>query len=572
MQADLAATTARFSRDFDSSITHVYSALLGSRGPQEQTPEDFAKRWTDWSASSADRNLVRGFYLAVPAGKELGGSMNLLQFDRASGSLKPADWPPAFAHLRSRLESEHARPSMMANSVDSAIPAVVAPHLHFSAPPSNPGEENGYFRRPAVASWAIGELDLDWIEKQLLPELVERHFSGGDGFDYQVAIVSGKPPGKLLYTSDPKLSLADFATSDSTAALLNVRPDLMMRQPDRSGPRQGDWTGPRPPDWSGNRKGSAYAGDRTRRRREGGFLAASNAENPRWELRVRHPSGSLDAAVTSVRHRDLAISFAGLLVLAATTVMLVVFTRRAQRLAELQIEFVAGVSHELRTPLSVICSAGDNLADGVAKEPQQVRRYGSVIRKEGRRLSEVVDQILVFAAGQTGRVSYNLQPVRVPEIIDRAIEACGTDLNEGGWKIEKAVPSDLPPVMADPVSLTHCIRNLVSNAAKYSRDGHWIGVSAEVARDKHGPELRISVRDRGPGIEPADLPHIFEPFYRGHKVVAEQVRGAGLGLSLVRRIIEAHSGEVTVSSTPGQGSCFTLHLPAGAAAQPAASD
>ena len=568
MRAELGATTARFSRDFDTSITHVYAAVASVRGGPDQTPEDFEKRWKDWSANATDRSLVRAFYLAIPDGKDAGGPLQLLAFDRDAGVLKPIGWPAAFANLRNRLEKEHGRFWSLANSVDGEIPAVIAAHYRFPAPP-NPGEDGGP-RRPTIASWGIAELDQDWIARQLLPELVERHFSGGGGIEYQVAVVMGKPPGKLVYVSDPKLTLGDFGSADATGPLLDVRPDVLMRL-ERAGPRPADRGLLRPGERPGLRKGSVFSIDRARRRREGVFLA-SNSAVPRWELKVRHPSGSLDAAVTAVRVRNLAISFAGLLVLAATAVMLVISTRRAQRLAELQIEFVAGVSHELRTPLSVICSAGDNLADGVTKEPQQVRRYGAVIRGEGRRLSELVDQILVFAAGRTGRVSYNLQPVRVAEIIDRALEACGADLNEGGWKIEKAVPADLPPVMADPVSLTHCIRNLVSNAAKYSRDGRWIGVSAEVANDKKRPELRISVRDHGPGIEPTDLPHIFEPFYRGRKARADQSRGAGLGLSLVRRIVEAHSGAVTVHSDPGQGSCFTLHLPAGPAPQPAASD
>src|SRR5579872_461771 len=567
MQASLRTATFTFSRDFDSGITHVYTALQGWRGGEREPSEsDYSKRWMDWLATSADRNLVRNFYLAQ---KGEGETLTLLRLDRGTGIFQPVEWPAAFAKLRMRLEpelkSDHARSSLLANAIDREVPAVVAPYFHFPAPPpadSRPAD-GGFLRRPAIGGWAIAELDLDWIEKQWLPELVERHFAGASGLDYQVAVVDGKDQHKLIFTSDARLSAAYFSSADATAGVLDVRPDLMVRQPERAGTRRGSF-------FSGY-TGPGYSAERGRRRREGGFPPPGGMENPRWQLRVRHVSGSLETAVANARYRNLALSFASLLLLAATVVMLLISTRRAQRLAELQIEFVAGVSHELRTPLSVICSAADNLADGVIAEAQQVRRYGAVIRKEGRRLGDMIDQILVFAAARAGRAKYNIQSVKVPDIIDRALEACGPDLRETGCQIEKVVPADLPPVMADPISLMHCVRNLVSNAFHYGKDGRWIGVSAEFTEAQEGPEIRISVRDHGPGIESADLPHIFEPFYRGHKAMAEQIRGAGLGLSLVRRIIEAHAGAVTVTSAVGEGSCFTLHLPLSPQPGPAAS-
>jgi signal transduction histidine kinase len=550
MQASLRTATFRFSRDFDATISHIYAALQMRRGRESGPLEDeYAGRWMDWTAASMDRMEVRSFYLAQVSARN---SLDLSRLNRKTGAFEQVEWPVRFAALKARLETEVAadrpRNAMFADAVDREIPAVAAPIFHFAPPPpdSGPPRRGRFFRRPSIRGWAIAELDMDWIEKQLLPELVERYFAGAGGLDYQVGIVDPEHPERLVFSSDPKLTAGYFASADATVALFNLRPDLIIRQMERPG----------------TRRGSNFAAERLRRR-EGAFPPPGGMRAGGWELRVRHVSGSLETAVANARHRNLAVSAASLLLLAATSLMLFLYTRRAQRLAELQIEFVAGVSHELRTPLSVICSAADNLADGLIAEAAHVRRYGAAIRKEGRRLSNMVDQILVFAATRAGRAKYNLQPVQVPEIIDRALDACGPDLRETGCEVEKSVSANLPSVMADPVSLMHCVRNLVSNAFHYGKDGRWIGVTAELGEAREGKEIRISVRDRGPGIESADLPHIFEPFYRGSKAVAAQMRGAGLGLSLVRRIIEAHAGAVTVTSVAGEGSCFTLHLPVG---------
>lgn len=548
MQNSLRLATAGFSRDFDSNITRLYSELQTRRdaaaGPVE---DEYARRFMDWSATSADRGMVRAFYL-IQRGR--GATIQLSRLDSQKGTFEQIAWPIRFQALEGRLEAElkpdRPRTFSFSKAIDRDIPAVVAP-IFRPPPESRDGDEppppGGFFRRPSISGWAMAELDLDWISRQLLPELVERHFAGAAGLDYQVGVVDADNPSRLIFRSDPKLTAAYFASADAVAGLFDVRPEfLLIRRMERTGPR----------------RESRFGTERSRRRVFSAGLVPSSAA---WQLRVRHVSGSLEAAVANARHRNLAVSFAGLLLVAATVVMLVLSARRAQRLAELQIEFVAGVSHELRTPLSVICSASDNLADGLIAEPTQVRRYGAVIRKEGRRLGNMVDQILAFAAARAGRQKYNFQRVRVPEIIDRALEACGPDLSDTGCEVEKSVPPDLPTVVADPISLMHCVRNLVSNAFHYGKEGRWIGVTAEVTAAPKGQELCISVRDRGPGIESTELPHIFEPFYRGSKAVAAQIRGAGLGLSLVRRIIEGHAGAVTVTSIVGQGSCFTLHLP-----------
>jgi signal transduction histidine kinase len=292
------------------------------------------------------------------------------------------------------------------------------------------------------------------------------------------------------------------------------------------------------------------------------MLVLSN-ESTDWELVAKHRGGSLEAVVANMRRRNLAISF-GILILLGTSMALIIgFTQRERRLAQLQMDFVAGVSHELRTPLAVICSAGDNLAEGVvADSGGQVRQYGELIRDEGWRLTGMVEQILQFASVRSGRRQYNLHPARVDEIVEHTLAKTLPRMEAAGFQVEKSIDGATPLVKVDAAALEQCIQNLIANALKYSGDSRWLSVRTGLAEGQRGTEVLITVEDRGIGIEPADLPHIFDPFYRGRAVTAAQIHGTGLGLCMTREIAVAMGGSISVKSTPGKGSAFTLHFPA----------
>jgi signal transduction histidine kinase len=246
-------------------------------------------------------------------------------------------------------------------------------------------------------------------------------------------------------------------------------------------------------------------------------------------------------------------------VLALSIIVLVASVRRASRLAAQQVEFVAAVSHELRTPLAVIRSAGENLADGVVAGPAHVRRYGELVRNEGLRLSSMVEQVLAFA-GMGGEGALRRAPEDVRDVIARASGSASADLHDAGLRVEVDVPHDLPPVAIDGEAVARAVANLLTNAAKYAAAGGVVRVAATLAPGR-ARELRLTVEDRGPGIAPDDLPHVFEPFFRAPSVIASRIHGSGLGLSLVQAIARAHGGRASVRSEPGRGSTFTLHLP-----------
>jgi signal transduction histidine kinase len=223
---------------------------------------------------------------------------------------------------------------------------------------------------------------------------------------------------------------------------------------------------------------------------------------------------------------------------------------------------VAGVSHELRTPLAVITSAAENIADGIIGDTLKLRRYGTVIRNQSHQLTDLVEKILMFAATRQERYKLALQPVPPAELVQRALASSAELIRGAGFTVEREVEPDLPAVQVDVAAVTHCLQNLIANAVKYGGQDRWIGVCARQAETgKNGREVQISVQDRGMGIEASDLPRIFDPFFRGAHVIAAQIHGTGLGLSLAKRIAEAMGGSLSVTSKPGQGSTFVLHLP-----------
>jgi signal transduction histidine kinase len=294
---------------------------------------------------------------------------------------------------------------------------------------------------------------------------------------------------------------------------------------------------------------------------------------PSWRLVLQHPAGSLDAAVTQARRRNLLLGGGILAVLLAGVALVVRNGQRASQLAARQMEFVTTVSHELRTPLAVIRSAAQNLSVGVVSEPAQTRRYGELIEDEGRRLTEMVEQILEYSRVHGDRPIRDPRPLDVASLFADLEASCGPLCTQAGIVLDvEPPPEGTPLILGDEPALRRALHNLVGNAVKHAAEGNWIGVTASVGAVRGRPQVAIAVRDRGPGLAPADLAHVFEPFYRGRQAIERQVHGNGLGLSLVKRVAEAHGGSVTVSSEPAKGSTFTLTLPAAPQPAPLAED
>ena len=258
------------------------------------------------------------------------------------------------------------------------------------------------------------------------------------------------------------------------------------------------------------------------------------------------------------RRRNLAISLGVLGLLAAALLLVFAAARRQRRLARQQMEFVASVSHELRTPLAVICSAGENLADGVVADSAQVRTYGSLIETEGRRLGDMVERVMEFAGISSGAAIRTRAAVDVAQVIADAVQGVSADAKARDVTVTVHANGALPAVTGDAAALRSAVQNIVGNAVKYSAKGGLVEVGARAGDG--GVEIRVA--DRGLGIDAADLRHIFEPFYRGRRAVDAQIRGTGVGLSVVRHVIGSHNGTIAVDSHVGEGTTITVKLPA----------
>ena len=554
MQRNVEIAALQFRESFNREIGNTFwelqiSTATARDGARDGNWDRYWERYERWLNSPADSSILKAVYIV----DLIGGQLTARQWDpgaRTFMTLHP--WPAVLESWRADFLAEvddftaGRVPDRQARFLgqDSLLPA------QFVGPPrttrTSVDPSTGSRRQTAeqVFGFTVIELDMSYISTELLAELAQRHFAHGEGDEYRIAVISSDDPKQVIYRSDPE------ATTDPARA--DAKQGFFL-------PRFGQLRGGRQPREGGR---APAALERRAERSPAGPQVIEELPG-RWRLLVQHQSGSLEAAVAGVRGRNLAISFGVLMLLTLSIGLLTVTSRRAQHLAKQQMEFVAGVSHELRTPVAVIKSAAENLSQGVVGNTERVKRYGQVIEGESRRLGEMIERILQYAGIESGLGYGGRSPLAPAEIIDSAISAALPMLGPDTVNVHREIAEDLPPVMGDAAALRSAVQNLVANAVKYGGADRWVGVRAEQQRTNGRSEVRISVSDHGPGIPAEDLPRIFDPFYRGGDAMARQIHGNGLGLSLVKRIVNAHGGQVTVTTRAGAGSSFTISLPAG---------
>jgi len=231
---------------------------------------------------------------------------------------------------------------------------------------------------------------------------------------------------------------------------------------------------------------------------------------------------------------------------------------RLRQLEAVRQEFVANVSHELRTPLSLIKSAAETLIDGGKADPDITTRFLDIIDKHANRLTLLIDDLLLLARLDSGRVELHLQPTLLRTAAQEVLDDFAILARARGVVLDNAVPPGLA-AKADPDRLRQVLANLVDNAIKYGRADGQVVLNG---RALDGGRVELSVRDDGPGIPAEATARIFERFYRVDKARSREQGGTGLGLAIVKNVIQAHGGEVRVLSTPGAGTEFFLTLTA----------
>lgn len=518
LKANVTTSVRGFDQEFSYDFERLCEAFeIDPEAPQEDLENRIQRQQSGWErAASRPALLARVDIWRLEEGHASFESLDGSGRRSSEGAL-----PERLVSLRPYLE----RQAQLLNArvigdrealyypwnFQGSTPALIRPIFHV---------ENARDMYVQLQGFLILEFNKEFLEQQYVPELVVRYFGEPRFTSFGVAVRGSKAPYGAIYTSNANAA----ASTSAPDAAVNLFESVSEEA----------------------------------RRRGHAPLQAGGEEQ--WQLVVQDPAGSVDVGVAQWRRRNLAISFGLLAILAGTMALLFSVSRRAERLAKLQMEFVAGVSHELCTPLAVINSAAENIVDGVVEGAAQVREYGTIIREQGRRLERLVDEVLLFAAGRFGRSGYDLRPTEVAPVVEQSLAACEAMLRDGGFTFQKEIGADLPFVIADPEALSKCIENLISNAMKYSGESRWIALRAVRTPNQVSSEVHIIVKDRGVGIALADLPHIFEPFYRAQDVRDGQVRGVGLGLYLVKRMMEAMGGGVSVTSKPGRGSTFTLHL------------
>jgi signal transduction histidine kinase len=496
LRASLNDQLRRLAQAFNNDIRDACLTLLPE--PKEiaalGTIEAHKARYAQW-VSSHDRSFFTRLAIAAPEK----GKLSLFGID-SEGGIAPMEWPPDWEPLRSAMSSR----------------------LAGSGRPPNARPDSTVLQEPVFASgtsgpeleWMIFDLNVDYTRTKVMPQLVAEYLNPGGDAVYDVSVSLSQPGGGVIFsTRSDHVSVASEA--DATAGIFS-----------------GDL---------GNGSG----------RGRGRF------RDDRWMIAARHREGSLDAAVSRVRRRNLFASLILVALLGGTAWALVQYTARSRRLSDMQFRFAAGVSHDLRTPLTAIRGAAYNLAEGVVKEPGAMGRYAKLILRNAEELTSMIENVLAFSASLHSEKSEGRELIAVGDLLQHAANAMIQEIEQAGCHIELNVAPDLPSVAGDPIAVELVFRNLIGNAVRHGAGGKWIGVSA--ASCGNGVEVRVC--DHGPGISEVERERIFEPFYRGEQTRAQRVQGTGLGLSLVKNTIQRYRGTVQVQNSPGGGAQFIVRLP-----------
>lgn len=516
MRGGISEQAQQLCNAFDSALTKNCTALM----PGEEIPNDqnraavHARLFEKWKSANPPPLFSRiAVLLRTP------DDFEFFELNQSNGELTRRPWPPEWNFLRRKLATRMGHGSPSQEDPDGSIlefPVFGAPPDGQNNPPpddGNPPPEGG---RRGENEWVILELDTNYLCHTWLPELTGKYLKLNDRTAYDIVVKTILPPRSVVYSS-------------SSEALNNSETPVTLRF-NRQGRDPDNLRGP-PPDF-------------------------------RWSLEVRPHPGALESIVSASRRRNLAVAILLNALILAAGLALVRLTRRSRQLAEAQMNFVANVSHELRTPLTVIRGAAHNLKRGVVKQSDQIEKYSDLIMQHAEQLGEMVEQVLQLAGVKKNQSAAVRQPVELAGVLNEAVAATAHDTQAAQCKVELEIPPSLPAVAGDAAALRRVFQNLITNAAKHGGFGGWIGITAVSMEDGGKPGVEIHVADRGPGIPRSELSRIFQPFFRGAAAQAKQIRGSGLGLNLVREIVEAHGGNISVRSETGHGAVFIVRLPA----------
>lgn len=292
---------------------------------------------------------------------------------------------------------------------------------------------------------------------------------------------------------------------------------------------------------------------------QNGYFLESSMDRPfsNWKVRVGLKNTNIDELARNSFLHSAGATVLVLLFLLIGMALTIRATDREARLAQAKSNFVSNVSHELKTPLSLLSLFSEILELGRVNSEEKKTEYYRIIRHESLRLNKMIDNILDFSKIEAGRKTYVFAEGDMAEVIEHVLSSYRYQIINSGFDVQTNTQPDLPPVSIDRDAMEQAISNLLDNAIKYSRDVKQLSITTE----RRGSDLSVEIADRGIGIPRAEQAKVFEKFYRVGNGLVHDVKGSGLGLSLVKHIVEAHNGTITVESEVGKGSRFTILLP-----------
>lgn len=543
----------------DNEFRTLGRCFSGLGGTTSQLASQVEARRQLWSRSSRWPALLQGVFLVS---RDSDGKANLSRFVAETGAFERMDWPASFEALHSTVPEATTPSHPLVLEVNTALPAVLVPAVlvpaSLVASPLAPGVPNAEpdAANPAGVQTAklVLQLDLSYWRAVFFPELMAIFFPPPNFEGVRAAVVDGATQ-RLVYATSDIDSLEDFGRSDFTLGLVDAGTDgeelpRVGLRPPKGREAMPNWKRPPTSDdhaWFRNLWASAYYS---------GY----------WHLHLGIGGESFADRIQAARWRALRRAFGVLLLIGAVTALIFWLARTAQRTARQQVDFIAGVSHEFRTPLAVLSAAGDNLADSLVHNPEQLQEYGRVIQDESLRLREMVENVLHMARQSSPSGKPILRPIKATQLVEDTLARLSRLLEKEAFEVEVELPPERLHILGDAQALQSALVNLISNGLKYGRLARWLRISVtkgriSQGRDQGQDEVRITVEDRGSGIDKEELRHLFDPFFRGRRAREEQIEGSGLGLALVRDVAISHRGRVSVETTLGQGSRFTLHFP-----------
>lgn len=231
--------------------------------------------------------------------------------------------------------------------------------------------------------------------------------------------------------------------------------------------------------------------------------------------------------------------------------------RKQRELDQLRRDLIAWVSHDLRTPLTSTRVIIEALADGIVDDPATVQRYLRTAQRDMQSLSILIDDLFALAQMDAGGLQIDCHPNAISDLISDTINSLSALAEQRQLTLTGGAEPGVDPVLIDAQKVSRVLSNLVGNALRHTPSGGDVQVQARPA----GQWVEVEVSDNGYGINPEDLPHIFERFYRGEKSRSRSTGGSGLGLAIAHGIVKAHGGRIWAESEPGQGTTFCFTVP-----------